>query len=298
MDSINTPYKCIVIEDMTPQREKVEKWINEDGRLLCLNGSDKLEDGLELINQNTVDILFLDDHLPASEEYAHSIDYMRNISKENMIRFENKIIIFITTDDKQKFDLYTFLQRRYRNIFIDYLKKGNYSKEDLKFAISNAIITLNNLHSNLTLKQKEIINITDEKSKRILAIDVDDIIFVQSVSETFGQSRITRYHLNYRNKEGIDEKIEISRNLDYFIEEFKNYFVRISKSHVISKNENYFKGISKNKSEIYLHELTKIDSLTYTTIKVGDISEYKTNLIEYLKLQHIVFEKKESQTTK
>jgi DNA-binding LytR/AlgR family response regulator len=275
-------YKCLVVEDDLIIRQGIEFIISKDNRIELLNGTNNLENTLELLSNGEVDIIFLDDHLRPSFS-MYSIDYMKRNAEKHENILKNKVIVFVTASEQGKVYDFLELHRDYPNIFVDYISKQKMDEFVLNKSLCLAIETLDRIHHKTRINGIKKIKFTAKSDKKIFSVNINDIIFVKSESIEEYKVRRTRYVIFYYNHDNIVTNTVVSENLEYFENE-KEFFVRISKSHIVSKNKKHFQSISKNKSQIYLNGKLEEGEEKIEAITVGNTQEYKDNLEQYLML--------------
>jgi DNA-binding LytR/AlgR family response regulator len=275
-------YRCLVVDDNPIIRQGIESFITKDNRTELMEGTDVLENALKLLSNGDVDIIFLDDHLPSSFS-MYSIDYMKRNARKDEEIFKNKVIIFVTASEQGKVYDFLELHRDYPDLFVDYISKQKIDETVVIKSLSLALDTLNRVYNKTGLSKTKKVELTAKGDRKIFSVDMNNIIFVKSESIEEYKSRITRYVVFYYNYDNIVSDTVITENLEYFEKE-KDFFIRISKSHIISKNKKYFHAISTNKSEIYLVGKLEDGQRKIESITVGNTVEYKDNLEQYLRL--------------
>lgn len=195
---------CIIVDDEPLAREAVELLIKEDNRLKLIGNFNSAKSASEFMENNTVDLIFLDVQMP----HINGIEFARTISK-------NTLVIFTTAYSDYALDSYDVEA-------IDYLIKP-VENDRFKKAVDKALI----YHSLLIDAEKENVEGGEEdyifvKSERkYFKVYFDDILFVEGLKDyviiqTENKKIITKMFLRTIN-ELLPEKMFFRINKSYIV---------------------------------------------------------------------------------
>lgn len=243
--------KCIIVDDEPIAREGIKLLIEEISQLELLKSFNNAEDASIYINNNVVDLIFLDINMSG----INGIEFAHTIPKQTLI-------IFTTAYSQYALDSCEIDA-------IDYLAKPIYNIKFRK-AVNKAIV----YHSLLINEEKKSVEAVEDEyifvksDRKYFKVDLDEILFVEGLKDYViiqmeNQRIITRMsmkaihellpsHRFYRiNKSYIVNKkhIESFDNNDVFI---KQYEIAIGSSY----RDVFFQIFTNKKNEIIL--LSKI----------------------------------------
>ena len=192
--------KCIIIEDQPPAQRILKKFVQDVGTL-ALEGvfSDALS-AREFIQNNKVDLLFLDINLPK----LSGIEFLKTLQNPTNV-------ILTTAFSEYALDGYDL------NV-VDYLLKP--------FSFQRFVQAVNKVHKNLASTQENSSNDQSEiyvkSGHDYIKVTVDEILAINSDSD------YTEIHLT-------DKKILSSESLKYWLDKLSNQnFVQLHRSFIIN----------------------------------------------------------------
>lgn len=207
---------CIIIEDQPPAQRILQKYIADVGSLELLHTFNNALEAIPYLQQNSVDIVFLDIHLPK----ISGIDFLKTL--------QNSPDIILTT----AFSDYAIESYEYN--VVDYLLKPFSFQRFVK-----AIAKANNKAT--TSQPRETHN---EQAKTAVAqtfliksgydlikIKSDDIMYIHSDSD-------------YTEVATKDKKIISSDSLKQWLEKLNDHFLQTHKSYIV--NSDYVSKVSGN----------------------------------------------------
>lgn len=234
--------RCIIVDDEPIAREGIRLLVEEISQLELAGCFNSAETASEFINEETVDLIFLDINMPG----INGIEFARSIPKHTLI-------IFTTAYSQYALDSYEVDA-------IDYLVKPIDTAKFRK-AVNKAII----YHSLLINEDKKNVGYIEEEyilvksDRKYFKVSLEDILFVEGLKDYViiqmeNQRIISRMRLKtihdllpskifFRiNKSYIVNKkhIESFDNNDVFI---KNYEIAIGNSY----RDDFFKEFMNNK---------------------------------------------------
>ncbi len=204
------PIRCIAVDDEPPALKLIEKYINSIPVLDLKGACSNAVDALLLLQNNEIDLLFLDIQMP----HILGTDFMRSL-------FNPPKVIFTTAFRKfavEGFDLDA----------VDYLLKPISFERFLKAV--NKVMKLNlcaaerNSLSNTPEKENENKFIYLRADRKNIKINLDDLLFIESLK-------------NYIKVVTRDKTIVTKHSISVLEENLPSTFIRIHRSFIIAKNK-------------------------------------------------------------
>ena len=212
---------CIIIEDQPPAQRILQKYIADLGSLVLLHTFNNALEAIPYLQQNSVDIVFLDIHLPK----ISGIDFLKTL--------QNSPSIILTT----AFSDYAIESYEYN--VVDYLLKPFSFQRFVK-----AIAKANNKATSQTQEAYKNIPKTPvshtfliKSGYDLIKIKSDDIMYIHSDSD-------------YTEVVTKDKKIVSSDSLKQWLEKLNDHFLQTHKSYIV--NSNYVSKVSSN--QIFISE--------------------------------------------
>ncbi|WP_294704104.1 LytTR family DNA-binding domain-containing protein [uncultured Fusobacterium sp.] len=221
--------KCIIVEDEFPAREELKYFISNHEGIELEKEFDNPVDALKFIQNNQIDIVFLDINMPEID----GISLGKIISKLN----SNLKIIFITAYREyaaEAFEIKAF----------DYLLKP-YSEQRIKEVLTN----LTTLKSNELIKENNKINkITVSLGEKMIVLSIDEICYIEIVEK---ESIIYTETTHYTSKLKLSKWEEILPK-NKFYRTHRSYIVNLDKIREIEPwfNGTYILKIENTKAKI------------------------------------------------
>ena len=163
----NSPMKCIVIDDEQIARVIVEKLVSNNKNLKLLAGFNNPIEALKYLNQNTVDLIFLDIHMPAFNGFD-LLQTLKNPPK----------VILISSHTNFALEAFEY------NCVVDYLEKP-ISQVRLDKAVEKAKLFAN---GNNVISELPVVSAVNESKtelyvniyKRLVKISFDSINLIEA----------------------------------------------------------------------------------------------------------------------
>lgn len=200
--------KAIIVEDEYPARKELRYFIENNSNIEVINEFSNGLDVLEFIQENLVDVIFLDINIP-------KLDGMLLAKTINKFSKKPKIV-FITAYEKYAVDAFSVEA-------FDYILKP-YSEDRIIMMLKK----LENIKED-TNKEERISEIKNKislwKNNKIYVVDVEDIYYCQA------QERYTYVYTEkdqFILKESISE-VEKTINSKYFFKSHRSYLVNLTK---------------------------------------------------------------------
>ena len=200
-------YTCIIIDDDIFSIKILDQLLLDVNNLRCVNYfTDPLE-GIKYLEENTIDVLFLDIQMPRMNGFK---------LKEKL---KKDIEIICTTAHKD------FALDAYNNNFSDYLLKP-ISKQRLNQAVEKVILTLatkknfKSFNETFSGYTNSIVIKHKGKSNRLF---LNDILYVESKNEYVCYNTNADSVVEYERLKNVENKLP------------KEIFIRIHKSYIVNK---------------------------------------------------------------
>jgi len=192
-------YTCIIIEDEPLALERTMNFVNKIPFLTLLDTFDNALNGLAFLQNNQVDILFLDIHL----------DELTGIELMESYHITSQVII--TTAYQQ------YALKGYELNISDYLLKP--------FTFNRFLQAVNKTHEKLKLNTNTLDFIFVKTENRLEKIELNDILFIEGMRD-------------YRRIHTVNKKIMTLQNFKELEQIIPTHIVsRVHKSYMVSLNK-------------------------------------------------------------
>ncbi len=196
--------KCIIIDDEELARAIIEQYCSKLDYIEVVNQFDNALDSIQYLNNNKVDLVFLDIHMPELNGFDF-IDSLNNPPN----------IILTTSDSKMALNAFEY------KCIIDYLVKPIKLTRFIK-----AVTKLNNLNDKNDISNKEeetdmFINI----DRRLVKIHIPDIYLIEAKGDYINIKTETKSHIVHTTMKKIEQKLP--HNL--FLKIHRSYIINIKK---------------------------------------------------------------------
>ncbi|MCI6151947.1 LytR/AlgR family response regulator transcription factor [Fusobacterium perfoetens] len=208
----------IIVEDEYPAREELKYFINLYKDFYLENEFDNPIDALKFLENNEVDIAFLDINMPGID----GINLGKIIHKLN----PNMKIIFITAYREygvEAFDIKAF----------DYILKP-YSEERIKKTLEE-LLKVNQKEENKVLKNELINKLAVSEDGKIIILSLEDIYYIEADEK---ECLVYTKNKIYTTKQKISKLEEVLSNKKFF-KSHRAYLVNVDK---IRELEAWFSG--------------------------------------------------------
>lgn len=209
--------KSIIVEDEFPAREELKYFIKNFSKIEILNEFDNGVDVLKFIQENTVDVIFLDINIPL-------LDGMLLARTINNFKVKPKII-FITAYkeyavDAFELEAFDYILKPYSDdriiSMLNKLEKSN---------INNIKIDNNIDEEKLTTQKSKSTTVSLWKNNKLRVVNVKDIYYCEARErETIVYTKDSEYTVKASIKE-----FEKNLNQNLFFKTHRSYIVNISK---------------------------------------------------------------------
>lgn len=208
---------CIIVEDQPPAQRILQKYINDIGSLKLLETFSDGISALSFLQNQEVDLIFLDIHLPK----ISGIDFLKTLKN-------NSQIILTTAFSDYALESYEY------NV-VDYLLKP-FSFQRFVQAIHKSTVVLT---TKSLLKETESIEVVNtfllKSGYDFVKVSSNDIIFIKSDAD-------------YTEIVTTEKKYLSSESMKNWLTKLSSSFVQIHKSFIV--NTSYLEKVSGN--QVYL----------------------------------------------
>lgn len=192
--------RCIIIEDQPPAQRILKKYIADYGSLELVNTFTDAIQGIDFLKSNTVDLIFLDIHLPK----ISGIDFLKTLN--------NPPAVILTTAFPD------FALESYEFDVIDYLLKPFSFPRFIK-----AVSKVKSSTHNKTESRSESIFI--KSGHEYIKVDLDEILFIKSDKD-------------YTEIVSPNSKLLSNETLKHWEDTLDSEkYIRVHKSYLINKNK-------------------------------------------------------------
>ena len=213
---------CIIVEDQPPAQRILQKYINDIGSLKLLETFSDGISALSFLQNQEVDLIFLDIHLPK----ISGIDFLRTLKN-------NSQIILTTAFSDYALESYEY------NV-VDYLLKP-FSFQRFVQAIHKSTVVLT---TKSLLKDTEPVGVVNtfllKSGYDFVKVSSKDIIFIKSDAD-------------YTEIVTTEKKYLSSESMKNWLAKLSNSFVQIHKSFIV--NTSYLEKVSGNQIYIFNREV-------------------------------------------
>ena len=209
--------RCIIIEDQPPAQRILKRYISDFGSLELMGTFTDAIQALEYLKSDTVDLMFLDIHLPK----LSGIDFLKTL--------DNPPAVILTTAFPD------FALESYDLNVVDYLLKPFSFLRFIK-AVTKAEERKKNVETSTQIKVEPIYI---KSGHEYIKVEIDNILFIHSDRD-------------YTELQTKQDKFLSSESLKYweeFLQEHK--FIRIHKSYLV--NENMIVKVKSSAVEVIGH---------------------------------------------
>lgn len=202
--------KCLIIDDDATARLIINQYCINDSRLEVLEEFPDPIQAMKYLNQNEVDLIFLDIHMPN----FNGFDFMQTL--------KNPPRIILTTSDTN-FAIEAFEY----DCVIDYLVKPielNRFRKAIEKALKSSVVKTNNDKSGISQEESEddlYVNI----DRRLIKIDIPSIYLIEAKGDYILIKTDDKNHTVHSTLKKIESKLPNSS------------FLKVHRSYVINTNE-------------------------------------------------------------
>ena len=224
---------CVIIEDLNVAADYLLRCCEKSGRVQVKGQFPDVKSALEFLNNNTVDLLFLDVEMPGAtgfellDKIAYQPQVILTTSKEE---YAYNAFEYHVTD---------FLKKPYTyNRFIEELDKTSSNDEAV------------------AVKANAVNHIFIKSDGKLVRLNNDDILFIESMGDYVKFVTRDKKYVSYNTIKNLEEKV----NKECFMKVHRSYIINLLKIDDIRENDLFINGIeipiSKNLRADVLKRLT------------------------------------------
>ena len=224
---------CVIIEDLKVAADYLERCCEKSGRLEVKGHFANVNSALEFLNDNTVDLLFLDVEMPGATGFELL----------DKIAYQPKVIL---TTSKEEYAYNAFEYH-----VADFLKKP--------FSYNRFLEALDKVDDNEqpnTKSANAVNHIFIKSDGKLVRLNNDDILFIESMGDYVKFVTREKKYVSYNTIKNLEEKV----NKDLFMRVHRSYIINLLKIDDIRENDLFINGIeipiSKNLRADVLKRLT------------------------------------------
>ncbi len=201
---------CIIIDDEAAARAIVAQLCSITPNLNAIEEFSSAIEAIKFLNQNTVDVIFLDIHMPMFTGFDF-IQTLKNPPK----------IVLITSDKNFAIEAYEY------EAIVDYLvkpiTKERFEKSVLKIenAIANTPAAPTNTNEQSSINNELYINI----DRRLIKLKFNEILFIEAQGDYIAVKTETKDYRVHNTLKKIKEKLPVN----IFIQIHRSYIINFSK---------------------------------------------------------------------
>ena len=210
---------CVIIDDEQHAIDLIKIHVEKIDYLRVLETFNSPVNAIGFLENNDVDVLFLDIEMP-------------DISGLSFIKLLKKKIQVVVISAYKEYALEGF-----ENEVLDYIVKP-VSFERLLQA-TQRVLALSNSKS-IVAPNAFIILKTDSKNK-LLKVDLDDIIYIEGLKNYISVFTTQQRVISLLNIKSLEEKLPADR----FIRTHKSYIISINKIKMVNGNQVFLKGLEQ-----------------------------------------------------
>jgi len=215
---------CIIVDDEPLAREAIARLIEQTENLTLLNSFSGAKHAANFLEENDVDLVFLDIEMPG----INGLEFSKTIPKQTLI-------VFTTAYSQYALDSYD-------GYAIDYLVKpvklSRFEKAVSKVIFCHNLLKAGQMSQNTEISENYFFVKAD---RRFFKVYFDDILFIEGLKD-------------YVVLHTAEQKIVTAMNIKtIYAQMARNIFVRISKSFII--NINKITSFDNNTIYILHHEI-------------------------------------------
>jgi DNA-binding LytR/AlgR family response regulator len=218
---------CIIVEDLTVAAEYLQKCCEKEGHIQVLSRFTNIKDAVSFLNENLVDLIFLDVEMP--EEFGYDL--------LDQIGYSPKVII---TTSKPEYAYHGFEYN-----VTDFLKKP-FTYPRFTEAIKKVITAIES-----TNKEKGEDHIYIKTEGKLIRLQNTDVLYIESMGDYVKFVTSGKKYVTLNTIKNLEEKV----NKQVFMKIHRSFIINMSKVENIRENALFIQGteipISKaNKSEV------------------------------------------------
>ena len=202
--------KCIIIDDEATARLIISKYCSDIKELNVLEEFSNAIDAMKYLNQNTVELIFLDIHMPG----FNGIDFIQTIK-------DPPIVILTTSDPNFAIEAFEY------EYIVDYLIKPINEDRFLKAIqkATNSLKTVQQKESTVSSKDSSDDVLYVNIDRRLIKIDMPSIYLVEAKGDYIMIKTETKNYIVHSTLKKIEDKLPDHT----FLKVHRSYVINVSK---------------------------------------------------------------------
>ena len=220
---------CVIVEDLQVAADFLKKCCEKSGQVEVKSHFSNVKDALEYLNENSVDLLFLDVEMPG----ASGFDLL------DQIAYSPKVILTTSKPeyayDAFQYNVSDFLKKPFTyQRFIESLQKVTAASESAPATIS-------------------IDHIFIKTEGKLVRLNNDDILYIESMGDYVRFVTADKKYVTHNTIKNLEDKV----NRDTFMKVHRSFIINISKIDDIRENDLFIKGNEIPVSKAHKAEVMK-----------------------------------------
>ena len=224
---------CVIIEDLKVASDYLAKCCEKSGQVELKGSFPDVKQALVFLNENTVDVLFLDVEMPG----ATGFDLLDNLA------YSPKVIL---TTSKEEYAYNAFQYN-----VADFLKKP-FTYKRFTEALDKV-----NIKTEISIASTAINHLFIKSDGKLIRLNNEDILFIESLGDYVRFVTSNKKYVTHNTIKNLEEKVD----KDIFMKIHRSYIINLRKIDDIRENDLYINGI-----EIPISKALRADVMKRLTI--------------------------------
>lgn len=220
---------CVIVEDLQVAADYLKKCCEKSGQVSVMGHFPNVQEALKFLNENSVDILFLDVEMPGATGFD-LLDQLAYVPK----------VVLTTSKPEYAYDAFQY------NVS-DFLKKP-FTYQRFQEALQK--VNVQRESSSATVDEDHIFIKTDGK---LVRLNNDDILYIESMGDYVKFVTADKKYITHNTIKNLEEKI----SKESFMKVHRSYIINISKIDDIRENDLFIKGNEIPVSKAHKPEVLK-----------------------------------------
>jgi two-component system, LytTR family, response regulator len=220
---------CIIVEDLQVAADFLRKCCEKSGQVEVKNHFSNVSDALAYLNENSVDLLFLDVEMPGATGFE-LLDQLAYSPK----------VILTTSKPEYAYDAFQY------NV-TDFLKKP-FTYQRFAESLQKVNATVESAPATVNID-----HIFIKTEGKLVRLNNDDILYIESMGDYVKFVTADKKYVTHNTIKNLEDKV----NKDTFMKVHRSYIINISKIDDIRENDLYIKGNEIPVSKAHKPEVMK-----------------------------------------
>lgn len=220
---------CIIVEDLQVAADFLKKCCEKSGQVEVKNHFSNVSDALAYLNENSVDLLFLDVEMPGATGFELLDQLVYSPS-----------VILTTSKPEYAYDAFEY------NV-TDFLKKP-FTYQRFAESLQKVIATADSTPATVSID-----HIFIKTEGKLVRLNNDDILYIESMGDYVRFVTADKKYVTHNTIKNLEDKV----NRDSFMKVHRSYIINISKIDDIRENDLFIKGNEIPVSKAHKGEVMK-----------------------------------------